>query len=496
MSLQQMTAPAGGGKTMFPGGMRFPSRRSLAVFILSLGLFLVASVHLTSAIGLAGDEPWYVLQGLSIVYYHTVDMSHILGNLALLHHFLYTPGTHVAHFVGHSIVLTYLPGYAAIVGTLYALDGRLLVVGIQSVVAASTALLLFHEALRLWHSQVVALFAVLAYVTAMPTMLYVAEVFPSTLGAFIALASFVLVVRYLPAAKKTSVVGVACLLGLLASLLPWVHIRFASLAVIITGAALCQLFLARASDHHQAAPAEEGQHKRLTLNGWDRYTSVAMVLIAGLPTLSFVLISRYDLRYFGTWYPQYSTQTSSEFIVPDVGHMALIYKQILLSGQDGLIPWMPLVLLVLAGAILLFRHNTNYALLTMLWIAGLLGAFVSSAFAPHVNQAFALPARFSVEAVPFLVICCTQVFFVSLQLLTQRTGGRLKDLLRLKSLTLPICGGLALAGLCVLLLTADTWFTVVGEMGLPLLYPSAKGIRIVVEYHGLLPGWWFSLFAP
>lgn len=477
------------------------SKDSVRVFGGAFCLFILASIYLMQRIGPAGDEPWYVLQGLSIVYYHTVDMSKIATNFGLYHlAFGHAPSGRLQDFLHNGVlVITYLPGYAAIIGFLYAIGGRLLIVVAQSTAAALTAVLLFQESLRLWHARSVAIFAVLAYVTALPTLLYTAQLFPSTIATVAAFGSFVLVIRLLPSAQKRRRIAIGLCIALLASLLPWLHIKYAPLAVIITAAALLQLLLA-GSNSRVDFSAEQRQSfiKRLlhdVRGNSDRYTLLTLLVTAVLPMMSFLLILWYDTHYFGTWYPQYSAQTSTSFMAPDVKHMFLIYEEILLGDQSGLIPWVPLVLLAPAGLIALFRRHAKYAFSVLMWILGLIGTFLSSAIAPHVNQAFALPGRFSVESIPFLVICCCGVF--SFGLLRLRAAWKPVTLSKhaiSDAQTWAIILSYIGVSLCLLLLLGDAWLTLEGEVGLPLLYPSTESVRIVAAYPHWLTGWWFSLF--
>jgi hypothetical protein len=214
-------------------------------------------------------------------------------------------------------------------------------------------------------------------------------------------------------------------------------------------------------------------------------------LISGPLLASFAGVVLYSQRYFGTWYPQY--RSFGAFARPDLVHMLGLYRQMLLDGPGALTPWVPLTLLVPAGLVVLARHAPREGGLTALWSGGVLSAFLSAAIAPHVSQAYALPARFTVECQPYFTLAVASLFAVTWPKLRasipQVSLGQ-----RVSALWLGM-GGALVALCCLLLVGGDAWFTVVGLLDPPALYPSATGVPLLLHYPQLLPGWWFALFG-
>ncbi len=496
-------------------GTGCPSRAEcLGIFFCSLVLFCAASTYLITQLGITGDEPWYLLLGYSLVHFHTVDMAQVVHDPGIYRHFVGSLEVGVGRawdFRGNGVLVqVYLPGYAAIVGALYALGGRWLIVCVQSLGGALIATLLFQETYRLWQSRAAALFATVVYVTSLPALMYASQVFPTMLASVTAFVAFIAVVRVLPTAVGWRSIVAGGGIGVLAAVLPWLHVKYAPLALVIVAAALLQLASASrterirlgalpdkaagvaakvplpAAGHIVNRPAVADGSKRG--NAW-----ATAALISGPLLASFALVVVYSQRYFGTWYPQY--RSFGAFAKPDPIHMLGLYRQMFLDGPGALIPWIPLTLLVPAGLVVLTRHATREGGLTALWIGGVLSAFLSSAIAPHVNQAYALPARFTVECQPYFTLSVASLFAVTWPKLRASiprvSPGRGVSALWLRR------GGALVALCCLLLVGVDAWFTVVGLLDPLALYPSATGVGVplILHYPHLLPGWWFALFG-
>lgn len=497
--------------------MKSPSRNETApVFVGSLAVLCAASVYLISRLSLSGDEPWYLLQGYNLVHFHTVDLSRLIQEPQLYHQFVGSvPEVRAPDFRGNGVrVEAYLPGYAAFVGVLYALGGRWLIVCVQALGGAVIATLLFQEACRLWQARAAALFAVATYLTSLPVLLYVSQIFPSMLASVIAFIAYIMVVRLVPASVGWRKFALGGLIGALTAALPWVHVKYLPLAFVIVIAALWQLATAHSADRAQAwrrrdegivdtvtqartcaAPSTSPRANRpATLNGGRGGSVAAAALIMGLPAVSVALIMWYNLHYFGVWYPQYREPSATNFVRPDLVHMLGLYHQMFLSGQGGLIPWAPQMAMAPLGLVALTRHAPREGGLTALWIIGLLSAFLSSAFAPHVNQAYALPARFTVECQPFFALCVASLFTASWPHLRANARERSKG----QRLLARVTGGVgALVALCCLALVGvGAWMCFVGLLDPAALYPSADGeVRLLLQYPHLLPRWWFALFG-
>lgn len=469
-------AAVGGPAKTAATARRARSRGELLAFCGMLLLLVVASLALIAQIGMTGDEPWYVLQGYSLLHNHTVDMTAVLHDRRIYGQLLASlPPDHVSDYRGNGVlVVPYLPGYSLFAGLLYLLGGRFLIVVAQAALVACLGTALLREARRLWRSRAAALFAVLAFLASLPALLYVGQVFPSTLAAAAAFGSFALVARALPAAKGRRLALASGAVGALAAAAPWLHVRYATLAVAIVAGALLQLASA-------AKARGAGRHGDVR---------AAVALVCAPPLASLALIVLYSRRYFGTWYPQYHSLGNEAYAGFDLARVARLYGEVLLDRTSGLIPWAPLMLLAPLGWALLARARRRYALLLLLWVAGVQATFFSAAFAPLVGQAYALPARFTVECQPFLALCVAALFAESWPRLRQSVG-------RLRAggphAAIDWRGMAALA--CLALLAVDAWFTLVALRAPALLYPSAAGARLVAAFPHLLPGWWFNLFA-
>ena len=484
----EVAVPSGHVKTeRLPGG-----RWNLVIFCFAALLFLAASIHLMTQLGITGDEPAYLLQGYVLVHFHTLNMDRaVVDPQIYLQFYDHAPTERVYDFRNNGVLLiAYLPGYSLVVGLLNVLGGRPLIMVVQSLAGAATALLVFQQGLRIWRSRAIALFATLAYVTSLPALLFAGQIFPSMLATLMAMSAFVLVSAVLPGVEGRRLLLVAAGVGLLSALLPWLHIRYAPLAVIVTGSALLQLIV--------SPPVATSSSAFARRRNW-----LAAALVTSLPLLSFALIGVFSLHYFGTWYPQYRVEPSTSFVAPNPGHMLQIYQEIFFEGESALIPWVPLLVLVPVGLLILARQARPTALMLLLWILGLLSAFLSSAVAVHVNQAFALPARFTVECQPFFALSVTGAFALGwprLRILLQKARDwfsgdtRLREILALHASWL-LTWRTALTVLCLFLLLLDAWFTLIAQFDLSALYPSGEGLRLLAVFPHWIPGWWFALFG-
>jgi hypothetical protein len=99
----------------------------------------------------------------------------------------------------------------------------------------------FHETYQLWQSRAAALFATVVYVTNLPALLYASQLFPTMLASVTAFGAFILVVRVLPTAMGWRSIVAGGGIGVLAAVLPWLHVKYAPLALVVVAAALVQL---------------------------------------------------------------------------------------------------------------------------------------------------------------------------------------------------------------------------------------------------------------
>ena len=465
-----------------PEARPFGRRLGLSLFAIAALSLVAASVNLIAQAHVVGDEPWYLLQGYSIVHFHTVNLARVVGDLHIYQRFLgMTPDDHTYDFRGNGVrMLAYLPGYGAVVGALDALGGRLLVVLTQSLVAAFTALLVYRECLRLFTSRAVAVFAAVAYLVALPTVVYAGEVFPTTLACFLVMAAFALLSRALPEADHHRLARVGALVAVIAAVLPWLHVKYVAVSLTITATALALMLWRLRRERRGATPRGAVQQSL--------WRTVA--LVGGVALVNGMAIALYSHHYFGTWYPQYRAGNRQAFYSPNIDHMLALYRQMFFDRAAGLLPWVPFVLLAPVGVVALARRNRRVALVAIALVVGLLSAFVSAAFAPYVDQAFAMPARFTTETLPLLALCVAALFAslwpaLKRQVVTLRREGMSSVRLEWRA-----CAAL----LCLALVGMSAWFMLAGEVSPGLLYPGHHVLRLMHWNPNLLPGWWFGLF--
>jgi hypothetical protein len=468
----------------------------VAIFVLGLAVLLVIALRLIVQIPTTGDEPWYLLQSYALAHFHTPDLAPVLRNHALYHQLLGThPDDHTLDYLGNGErVLAYLPGYAALIALPYALGGRALVVAVQAVAAAATGLLVFMEARRLFGSRLVALVAWLAYLAPLPVALYAGQIFPSTFAACVTCAGYIAATRWLPRASGWRLLAVSALTGALAAALPWLHIKYALVGLALAAIALVALLRpatppATPPGAPSALDSPSGKERRF-----------AAVLLAGIVIAGFGLIAAYSLRYFGHLTPPNGRQQAS-LAHPQVGAVVVVYADMFLGPESGLLPWVPLDLLAVPGVILLWRRYAWRGRAIAALLVAQVGIFVTAAFS-SVAQATAMPGRFTLECAPFLALGVAAAVAALLPRAVAEDGVRawwrtLRS--RTRSATARSRGwgrraqgaGLAATGA---LLLVTLWFAAVGRSTPYLLYPDAAGPALVEKLPYELPGWWFGLF--
>jgi hypothetical protein len=473
---------------------------NLALFLGALALYLVVGAIEIVNLKLDGDEPWYVMLGYSIVHNHTVDLAAIVHNPSLYSTFTSHWDDHTKDFLGNGErLMPNLPGYSAIIGVCYFLANRAGILAPQAVATATTVVLLFHEGRRLLGGRAAGLFAALAFVFALPALLYVGQAFPSALASFLAFAGFVLATHSLPAARGRRQIAAGVWLGIACALLPWLHFKYALVALALLALAIASLWPRLRWPPSLAAPSLERQ-------AWS-----AAALVGGMTALSFALIGLYCRHYFGAWTPQYATAagTGMDFAHPDLGRAAGLYADMFLNFESGLLPWVPLDFLVPIGVILLWRRDHRQAAAILLCVVAQLAGFLPVFFTTAIYQGYALPSRFTVECAPFFALCVAAVFapgFPALRVWWRRSLDSLRARRRWRGQARPPANQLfapgwlaralppvgAASALALLLIGA--WLTAVGAHDPGELYNNPGGNRIAEKYPSAVPAWWFALF--
>jgi hypothetical protein len=261
---------------------------------------------------------------------------------------------------------------------------------------------------------------------------------------------------------------------------------------------------------------------------WARMAAGSLL---GLLAVSTVLIALYSHRYFGTWTPPNSLG-QPDWLHPRFGQVASLYGDMFFGRESGLLPWVPLDLLVAPGLIVLWRRSPRQGRSVALLLAAQLGAFVTAAVSAE-SQGKAIPARFTVESAPFFALCVAAVFALGAPAL-RRWSARLWNGVSRAVADLPggqrfgvprawqparhaavqVARGVAASSVGATLaharrdqlarasialaagalLGVTGWFATVGQRDPALLYPSPAGPRVVEEYPAALPAAWFALF--
>jgi hypothetical protein len=195
-----------------------PVARPLVLFLVGAVLLLTVGLRYASSLRVSGDEPHYLVMAQSLWREGDLDLQ---DNFAREDWREYTPGPVVPHygapradgraFPAHSV------GLAFVLAPLYAAGGRLLCVAVLALAAAAAAALCFVLAFRVTGSSRAALLGWLAALGP-PLFFFGFHVYTEGPSA-LALAGSLLLILGGP--------GIAGALGaaLLASALPWLHLK-------------------------------------------------------------------------------------------------------------------------------------------------------------------------------------------------------------------------------------------------------------------------------
>ncbi|HEV2461486.1 MAG TPA: hypothetical protein VGS80_24285, partial [Ktedonobacterales bacterium] len=337
---------------------------------------------------------------------------------------------------------------------------------------------------RLFQSAVVAVFALLVFLLTLPPLFYVGQLFPSTLASGVAFGGFVLASRVLPAASTRGRLLIAAATGTLAGVLPWLHFKYALAAVALVAVAALAV--------------------RLPLRVWrpvdrrGREAWSAIGVIAGVLALSFTGIVLYCHHYFGTWTPHISAAGGeADLGPPDLPRALNLLCDMFLDPQSGLLPWVPLALVIPAGLVLLWRRDRRFAGMLLIMLGGFLGAFVPALITGDIYQGYALPSRFTVECAPYFALAVAAVLAAALPepaVPVRQPTPQWRSPRRVSWRDVARAAKIGLALGCLSLLLAGAAFDSAALQAPQLLYHSTAGPRLVEEYPDMLPAWWFGIF--
>jgi hypothetical protein len=357
-----------GGEAAPPSAAPAPRPPSALTFFLA-GAAILLAVGLRHAAGVrvSGDEPHYLLMAQSLWREGDLDLQ---DNLAREDWREYTPGPVAPHhgapradgrpFPAHS------PGLPLLLAPVYGAGGRLACVALLSLCAAGASSLAYALALRATGSVPAAILGGLAALGP-PLMFYGFHVYTEAPSALLAAGSLWLLLgaSAAPGPRLVREVSRGAAAALLASLLPWLHVKMipGALALALTAA--------------------------IVLRGRARVVFFAVAAAMGI---AFLL---YFQAIFGVASP---LAIYGGLPVGERGSPVRALIGLLLDRSFGLLPHAPIFLVALAGLPLLRgRHG---------WPLALLGAAV---LLPALGWRMwwagqSPPARFLVPLVPVLAV--------------------------------------------------------------------------------------------
>jgi hypothetical protein len=342
-----------------PPWLRDPGPTLLA--LVAAAAFLGAGLYYTSRLGVSGDEPHYLLMAQSLWRDGDLDLR---NNAADGDWREYTPRAFAPHygaprrdgrpFPAHSV------GLALLLAPSYALGGRTACVVLFALLATAVAILSRALALRLTGDRRAALVA-FAVAAGPPLVFYSFHLYTETPSAVVLWSALCLLLGEVS-------VGAALAAALLASLLPWLHLKMLAAAVALGTVALARL---------RGRPL------------------VAFVAVAGAMALAF-------LAYYDVIFGRATPLALYGGVPSDLNGSPLrAAAGLLLDRSYGLLPHAPVILLVLPGLLALAARRCREAIPHV--VVGL------AVLAPVLSWRMwwggqCPPARFLVPLVPLLAL--------------------------------------------------------------------------------------------
>ena len=208
----------------------------------------------------------------------------------------------------------------------------------------------------------------------MPMWTFASQVYPDVAAALgVAIALQLFLSRPLSNAKALGI-------GLVLALLPWLHIRFAVLSLLIVISTAVTLRRAR--------------------RNWKAFACLLWpVAISGLLWMwnSYV--------WYGGILPQAGYQPwfqQVESFTWDRVYLAM--TSLVLGREFGLIPYAPIYLLALVGMVMMVLHRKKVPLAPLIWLLGYILAVVLSQAAYRMDQGYSFPARMLLPITPLLAM--------------------------------------------------------------------------------------------
>jgi hypothetical protein len=396
---QRILAIVVGGVAVIAGGVRlwrswsgWPTaaeraafRRRWRPFFIATAVYFTAFTIMGPAPG--GDQPHYELEAFSLAYFHTRDMAVAYNDpnftpvmfpagVQGYQAYYYKPhGEFVSgHNVGLPLLLTPAVPLVEEVGIL-SWNRRLWPWGIEMILfAALAAQLLYHMLERVRPRQPGIVAAVWAAVVFSPPMtVYASQVYPEMPATLLALAA---VNGFFGPPSRRRLVGAA----VAASLMPWLHVRFLPITVLLV------LALALRAVLDLSAP------QRLRVAGVGRAAWPIAPLIVSTVVMGIA---------FQHWYG--SPLPNAQYRLPQTrGTLSLSASWTALAGgfwssQDGWLPFAPVCILALACVGYSVRRYRVWALFGLAVAA----AYLLEVTIEGANIGFSFPGRYELVLMPF-----------------------------------------------------------------------------------------------
>src|SRR5258706_414089 len=352
-----------------PAGWTQDSYRAPRVAAAVACALYVGSAWWLAGILPGGDEPHYLVISQSLLKDGDLQIE---NNHARRDYAEYFSGELRPDFLRRGtngmIYSIHAPGLSAVIAPAYALQGYRGVIVFLSIVAALGGAIMWTAAYGLTESAGAAWFAWAAWALTVPFFFQAFSVFPDGFGATVVLFA---ALPLLP--EKGAGVRPLFLSGVALALLPWLHTRFAIIAVALGGCILLRLMA-----------STDGRSR--------------LFAFLGVPIVSAIAWFAYFRVIYGTFNPAapYNgyTQSSATNIV--TGLPALLFDQ-----QFGILPYAPVYGFCLVGIAALARRRPRLAV--ELSVTAVLYLLSSSAYHMWWGGSSAA-ARFAVPVLPLLVL--------------------------------------------------------------------------------------------
>lgn len=360
------------------------TRRGRAVVLLVAGLLttIVYSVALSVARpALTGDEPHYLISAISLAHDRDVDLANqyaskqdreaAYGSPNLdPHAYRYRPADSALRSV-HGVGLPLLLVPATACENVRACARiSMLPFGVAA------ALLLLILLLRLTSLQLRYRLAAWALVAlSFPATAYASQIYPEGPAAALLLAVLVLLTGSRPSRRRSALVG------LIAGLLPWLHVRYLLFTLLVLGGLAVLLLRDKAASPRAFAAARRA---------W-----LSAALGAAVPVV--VLLALFE-RWYGSFSiaAPYQALNFAQDVRPRIEFLPRYLFGQLLDYRQGWLPYAPASAIGLTGTVVFFRRYRCAALLA----GGAALLYFVVVAATGVSPGYALPGRYLVVIMP------------------------------------------------------------------------------------------------